>query len=640
MPPSNENRGADAQLTEEQYIRLTKGVYEVVVPRIEDKDIVYQEKLPEHLLPFKIRKSPYRGIGTAFAIAPNRFVSAAHVFDLHQHSQINPIFLRDLDGKIYPLDKVQRYSQHRDLIEFTLKAPPKDVLPLGISKQARMGQFVFTVGNALGDGIVTRSGYITSFTPEPINGEWNDVRYSAPASPGNSGGPLLDKNLEVVGIVARRTENENLNFAIPIVELEKTKGAHFFIRDIKLEQFKKQLSRDWTFQVALPLTPAELTKIAAKNHIEFQEKLYNDFQKEYKKDVFPTDPKLKSWAKDSLAINLAGFIQKDANDKWVTAPLDWDITKLEKYQAIVIEKNAARSDTGLFLLERPLNRKLKDFYQDGKAILDAYLKQIGWARNYAGRRIPVLSFGKPEETFRWSDSYGRKWISWQWNTMFDDRSIMLQCLPMPAGVFCVFSKDSYRQMELTRVSMRRAANRFLIDMYGKVRDWKEWHALPEEWKQNIIPQNSTIAINGEVVTWKSGAFSGKVTDKHFDQDAEMSLSFISSPEDIFKLRLRNVQVAEKEGDIQLGAGSNQRPDEEGNASYREVWEKMLERRAPYNGEPQTQGKHSLIVRVLSEENAKNTQRLHFATCGIIGSVGDAKIRKMCKDFSNSVTVSK
>lgn len=242
----------DAQLTEDEYMRLTRGVFEIVIPRIEDKDIVYEEALPEHLLPFKLRKSPYRGVGTAFAIAPNRFVSAAHVFDLHRPSLVAPAALRDTEGKIYAIDKILRYSQHRDLIEFSLKNAPKFVEPLKIAKTSRMGQSVFTVGNALGDGIVTRSGYITSFTPESVDGEWNDIRYSAPASPGNSGGPLLNKSLEVLGVVVRRTQNENLNFGIPIAELDKVKGAQFFLRDVKLEQFSKQLSRDWKFN--FPLT--------------------------------------------------------------------------------------------------------------------------------------------------------------------------------------------------------------------------------------------------------------------------------------------------------------------------------------------------------------------------------------------------
>ncbi|HPY53987.1 MAG TPA: hypothetical protein PK505_08365, partial [Treponemataceae bacterium] len=50
---------------------------------------------------------------------------------------------------------------------------------------------VFSVGNALGDGIVIRNGVYTSTTYEDQNGEWKWIRFSAAASPGNSGGPLL-----------------------------------------------------------------------------------------------------------------------------------------------------------------------------------------------------------------------------------------------------------------------------------------------------------------------------------------------------------------------------------------------------------------------------------------------------------------
>lgn len=635
--------GSDAQLTEEQYLRLTRGVFEIVIPRLEDKDIVYQEKLPEHLLPFKIRKSPFRGIGTAFAIAPNRFVSAAHVFDLHEASQVVPAALRDTDGKVYAIDKVLRYSQHRDLIEFSLKAPPKNVEALKLSLKPRMGQYVFTAGNALGDGIVTRSGYITSFTPEAVDGEWNDIRYSAPASPGNSGGPLLSKDLEVLGIVVRRTQNENLNFAMPISELSKVKGAQFFLRDVKLEQFKKQLSRDWKFNLALPLDMQSITRIAFNNYYNFQKKIYNDFQNKFKNEVFPTDPKLKTWAKDSMAINLAGFIQKDNNDKWGTVAFNWNIVPLEKYRSIVTEKGAERTNTAFFMLERPSKQKLKDFYQDAQGILDTFIKQVNWSRFYAGRKIEIKSYSKPERTERWSDSYGRKWISWEWNTVHDNRTIQLDCLPIPAGVFCVFNSDPYHLRELNRLSTRRVMDRFAIDIYGKLRDWKEWVELPEEWKLPMVPKNIELTLSKDKnvgLKWKVAQYSGAIPLSEYDLNAEMSLSFISTPANIFKLRLRNVQLAEKNGDMQMGVGTNYRPDDDGNPSYREVWDKMMDKRAPYNGRPQTQGKHSLIVSLEDKINPSfpKADTVNFVTCGVLSSVGETRIKEICDAYSKTVNV--
>src|SRR3546814_16022333 len=39
---------------------------------------------------------------------------------------------------------------------------------------------------------------------------------SAAASPGNSGGPLLDQDGKVIGVVMAKSPNENLNYALPI----------------------------------------------------------------------------------------------------------------------------------------------------------------------------------------------------------------------------------------------------------------------------------------------------------------------------------------------------------------------------------------------------------------------------------------
>lgn len=318
-----------------------------------------------------------------------------------------------------------------------------------MAKQSRMGQFVFTAGNALGDGIVTRSGNITSFTPEPINGDWNEYCYSAPASPGNSGGPLLNKSLEVVGVVVRRTESENLNFAIPLKELDAVKSAEFFRRDVKIEKFKKQLGKDWNFSTNTPATMNEITQKAHSDFLKFYLALQGEFQKKYANDIFPSDPKVKDWARDSLSYTLAGVIQKDNADRWVTAPVEWTLHKLETNRTLAIEKNAEGGSVA-FMLERPKNKKLKDFISDPKGILDAFMKQVRWNRPYAGRQIPVKSYGKPKYANKWTDIYGRNWRDYEWVTSFDDRSLQMNCLHMPAGVFCMFDYVPYRLSELNK----------------------------------------------------------------------------------------------------------------------------------------------------------------------------------------------
>src|SRR5690606_41865411 len=62
-------------------------------------------------------------------------------------------------------------------------------------------------------------GLYTSDTPEQQDGRWKWMRFSAAASPGNSGGPLVNQDGKVIGVVMAKSPNENLNYALPIGEL-------------------------------------------------------------------------------------------------------------------------------------------------------------------------------------------------------------------------------------------------------------------------------------------------------------------------------------------------------------------------------------------------------------------------------------
>ena len=104
-----------------QIKNFTNGIFEVVIPKEEDDFIVYKEELPRDLLPFRIRNDKYHSIGTAFAIGKNKFVSAAHVFNIHTPTLWTNFFLRDSHGKIYELDQFTKYSQYRDIVLFSLK---------------------------------------------------------------------------------------------------------------------------------------------------------------------------------------------------------------------------------------------------------------------------------------------------------------------------------------------------------------------------------------------------------------------------------------------------------------------------------------------------------------------------------------
>lgn len=114
--------------------------------------------------------------------------------------------------------------------------PP--ALALGDSSQLQLGQAVIAIGNALGEfsntvsvGVI--SGLSRSLTARGPSGAQNlqgVIQTDAAVNPGNSGGPLIDLNGEVIGVNTAVAQGaENIGFAIPINDVKKD-----------LEQVEKQ----------------------------------------------------------------------------------------------------------------------------------------------------------------------------------------------------------------------------------------------------------------------------------------------------------------------------------------------------------------------------------------------------------------
>jgi hypothetical protein len=120
-------------------------------------------------------------------------------------------------GENFDSFTVLAFDEQKDLA--IIKVPGVDMpsVVLGNSDDVEAGEPVLIVGNPLGlQGSVT-TGVISAMRDDPFGGEFKTFQTDAAVSPGNSGGPVVNRNQQVIGIVVYRViGGEHLNFAVPV----------------------------------------------------------------------------------------------------------------------------------------------------------------------------------------------------------------------------------------------------------------------------------------------------------------------------------------------------------------------------------------------------------------------------------------
>ncbi|MCL1878158.1 MAG: trypsin-like peptidase domain-containing protein [Defluviitaleaceae bacterium] len=134
------------------------------------------------------------------------------------------------------------------------------IATLGDSDALRMGDSVIAIGNAMGEGQTVTRGIISAVS---LNIEIPDVHQrlnlnvlqtDAAVNRGNSGGPLVNQNGEVVGIVTAKligSDIEGMGYALPIndvrhilddiIEVGAVRRAFIGIRHDEISEFMRDL---------------------------------------------------------------------------------------------------------------------------------------------------------------------------------------------------------------------------------------------------------------------------------------------------------------------------------------------------------------------------------------------------------------
>jgi S1-C subfamily serine protease len=165
--------------------------------------------------------------GTGFVVAPDLVLTNQHVVD-----GCDRILARTADGRWLAAVPPARVDAALDLAALRIPGDPGPALAFRSGPAIRRGESVVTYGFPLA-GLLSADPKLTRGEINALAGIGNDqgtFQISAEVQPGNSGGPLLDMQGNVVGVVVAKLDSrrvqkvENVNFAV------KGEAAQGFLR--------------------------------------------------------------------------------------------------------------------------------------------------------------------------------------------------------------------------------------------------------------------------------------------------------------------------------------------------------------------------------------------------------------------------
>jgi serine protease Do len=149
--------------------------------------------------------------GTGFMVDPRGYI----ITNAHVINNATVVIVQNNKGQEFKT-RIIYISPTSDLaflkiMDSDYKAPA--VIPYAVGKgNIELGEAIFTLGYPR-DEIVYGEGYLSAKTG--FNGDTLACQIAIAANPGNSGGPVLDKNGEVIGVLSnRQTQAQGAVFAI------------------------------------------------------------------------------------------------------------------------------------------------------------------------------------------------------------------------------------------------------------------------------------------------------------------------------------------------------------------------------------------------------------------------------------------
>ena len=183
-------------------------------PGVSAEDLAVRAKESVVSVSFAGRDGQEAGMGTGFVIDANGLIAT----NLHVIGEARPITVQLLDGTSYEVQEVYATDRQMDLAVLKIAVDNLKPLKLAEPDTLKQGAEVVVLGNPQGLRYSVVKG-VNSGTRE-VDGK-PMLQLAIPIEPGNSGGPVLDSQGRVQGIVTLKSAvTRNLGYAVNVSALK------------------------------------------------------------------------------------------------------------------------------------------------------------------------------------------------------------------------------------------------------------------------------------------------------------------------------------------------------------------------------------------------------------------------------------
>ncbi|MDR2470937.1 MAG: serine protease, partial [Treponema sp.] len=550
----------------------------------EERNIVYDKELDWTMIPYAVRSDKYLSIGTAFAISASEAVTAFHVIDLSAESDVfKEYYIRDSRGDVYEVDQVTKASNEKDFLVFTARGKTFSSW-FELNPSFTVNSQVYSIGNALGEGIVIRNGLLLGTVPETEEGRWNHLKSSADGNPGNSGGPLVTADGRVAGLVVAL--RENILYSLPAQEiLSAPANTTHFRRRYTYGHLLLSNRLNKAFELDAPL-PAGYKEL---RHTLFES--YRAYYPSAMTELFQEAPSYLEGPNNRYILNqMVGsdfpefaFLDKN-DDQWKISDLRVQTFNLPDDGALV---QSTISDFFLIKIRRPKSVPPEKINGDPRTVMDTILSGASMERGLGSSKYRILSFGDPVKVEEYRDKQGRVWIKAWWLLEFEDSIMLAYILPIPNGPVVFMTRQDSDQRHVYEWDMEATCDRIAAAYRGDMEEWgafmaaKKWiPAALSGFSFNWDPGQKTLALALPQLSFKTG---GSV----FDWTSQSSLLLVPAyyqKDSAIEYGFRTVLVQKDiKGNDYFVIHQHVKPDERLGAKPLELWNDVTGARYPFDG---------------------------------------------------------